>query len=202
MRRSARRRRRAAAKAAASRAAGRSRRQRRPLARQSRSRRPSCRARCSTRRAPRRKPGTSRSTSPSRGLDYTVGDAFGLFPPNDPALVDAVIRALDAPADFPIGGRTLREVLIDGVSLSPAPDMLFQLFSYLTGGERRKKAKALAAGEDPDGDAATLDVLGRDREVPRRPARPGSLHRGARSAAAAALFDLVVAEGAIPAACR
>ena len=62
-------------------------------------------------------------------------------------------------ADFPIGGRTLRDVLIDGVSLSPAPDMLFQLFSYITGGERRKKAKALAAGEDADGDAETLDVL-------------------------------------------
>jgi sulfite reductase (NADPH) flavoprotein alpha-component len=92
-------------------------------------------------------------------LDYTVGDSFGIAPTNDPALVDAVIRAIGAPADFPIGGRTLREVLIDGVSLSPAPDMLFQLFSYLTGGDRRLKAKALAAGEDPDGDAATLDVL-------------------------------------------
>jgi sulfite reductase (NADPH) flavoprotein alpha-component len=93
------------------------------------------------------------------GLDYTVGDAFGLFPANDPSLVDAVIKALDAPAGFPIGGRTLREVLGDGVSLSPAPDMLFQLFSYITGGERRKKARALSTGEDPDGDAATLDVL-------------------------------------------
>jgi sulfite reductase (NADPH) flavoprotein alpha-component len=92
-------------------------------------------------------------------LDYQVGDSFGLFPMNDPALADAVLQALDAPADFPIGGRTLREVLIDGVSLAPAPDMLFQLYSYITGGERRKKAKALAAGEDPDGDAATLDVL-------------------------------------------
>ena len=37
--------------------------------------------------------------------------------------------------------------------------MLFELISYLTGGERRQKAKRLAAGEDPDGDAATLDVL-------------------------------------------
>ncbi len=92
-------------------------------------------------------------------LDYAVGDSFGLFPTNDPALVDAVIKALGAPPDFPIGGRTLREVLLDGVSLSPAPDMLFQLFSYISGGERRKLAKALAAGEDPDGDAATLDVL-------------------------------------------
>jgi sulfite reductase (NADPH) flavoprotein alpha-component len=37
--------------------------------------------------------------------------------------------------------------------------MLFQLFSYITGGERRQKAKALATGEDPDGDAGSLDVL-------------------------------------------
>jgi sulfite reductase (NADPH) flavoprotein alpha-component len=93
------------------------------------------------------------------GIDYVVGDAFGLFPINDPRLVEAVLRALAAPPEFPIGGRTLREVLTDGVSLSPAPDMLFQLYSYIVGGERRKKAKALAVGEDPDGDAATLDVL-------------------------------------------
>jgi sulfite reductase (NADPH) flavoprotein alpha-component len=37
--------------------------------------------------------------------------------------------------------------------------MLFQLISYLVGGERRAKAKLLAAGEDPDGDAESLDVL-------------------------------------------
>ena len=37
--------------------------------------------------------------------------------------------------------------------------MLFQLYSYVTGGDRRQKAKALSAGEDPDGDAETLDVL-------------------------------------------
>jgi len=102
----------------------------------------------------------------STGIDYTVGDSFGIFPVNDPALVEAVIKALDAPADFPIGGRTLREVLTDGVSLAPAPDMLFQLYSYLTGGARRQKAKALGAGEDPDGDAATLDVLAAIEKFP------------------------------------
>jgi sulfite reductase (NADPH) flavoprotein alpha-component len=100
------------------------------------------------------------------GLDYTVGDSFGIFPTNDPALVEAVLKAFNAPPDFPIGGRTLRDVLTDGVSLSPAPDMLFQLYSYLTGGERRLKAKALAAGEDPDGDAATLDVLAAIEKFP------------------------------------
>ena len=99
-------------------------------------------------------------------LDYNVGDAFGLYPTNDPALVDLVLKALDAPADFPIGGRILRDVLTDGVSLSPAPDMLFQLYSYITGGERRKKAKALGNGEDPDGDAATLDVLAAIEKFP------------------------------------
>jgi sulfite reductase (NADPH) flavoprotein alpha-component len=94
------------------------------------------------------------------GIEYTVGDSFGIFPINDPALVDAVIRALQAPEDFPIGGRTLREVLTDGVSLGTAPDMLFQLYSYITGGARRQTAKALGSGEDPDGDAESLDVLG------------------------------------------
>jgi sulfite reductase (NADPH) flavoprotein alpha-component len=93
------------------------------------------------------------------GLDYVVGDSFGIMPVNDPALVDAVIKALDAPAGFPIGSRTLRDVLTDGVSLSLAPDMLFQLYSYVVGGDRRQKAKALSAGDDPDGDAKTLDVL-------------------------------------------
>jgi sulfite reductase (NADPH) flavoprotein alpha-component len=100
------------------------------------------------------------------GLDYAVGDSLGIYPANDVALVDAVLAALAAPADFPIGGRTLREVLTDGVSLSPAPDMLFQLISYLTGGARRQKAKALAAGQDPDGDAAVLDVLAALQKFP------------------------------------
>jgi sulfite reductase (NADPH) flavoprotein alpha-component len=92
-------------------------------------------------------------------LDYNVGDCLGIFPRNDADLVDGVIAALHAPPDFPIADRTLRDELTDGVSLSPAPDMLFQLISYLTGGERRLKAKQLAAGSDPDGDAETLDVL-------------------------------------------
>jgi sulfite reductase (NADPH) flavoprotein alpha-component len=64
-----------------------------------------------------------------------------------------------ASADTPVAGKTLHDVLVNEVSLSPAPDSLFQLISYITGGERRQKAKALAAGEDPEGDAATLDVL-------------------------------------------
>ncbi|MPZ37911.1 MAG: sulfite reductase subunit alpha [Rhizobiales bacterium] len=93
------------------------------------------------------------------GIDYTVGDAFGLFPTNDPALADAMIAALGVSRDHLVRGRALRDVLINDVSLGPAPDQLFQLFSYVAGGERRQKAKVLADGGDPDGDAATLDVL-------------------------------------------
>ncbi|MFN3349031.1 sulfite reductase subunit alpha [Pseudorhodoplanes sp.] len=92
-------------------------------------------------------------------LDYVVGDAFGLFPKNDPALADAIVKALGVSSGYAIGDEALRDILIEKVALSPAPDSLFQLFSYITGGERRQKAKALASGEDPDGDAATLDVL-------------------------------------------
>jgi sulfite reductase (NADPH) flavoprotein alpha-component len=102
----------------------------------------------------------------SCGVEYTVGDAFGLYPSNDPALADAVIAALDAPPDFPIGGKPLRDVLLRDVSLSPAPDMLFQLYSYIAGGDRRKKARALSTGEDPDGDAETLDVLAAIEKFP------------------------------------
>ncbi|MGL1761015.1 hypothetical protein ACSTG6_23605, partial [Vibrio parahaemolyticus] len=58
-----------------------------------------------------------------------------------------------------VNGKTLREVLTDDVSLSPAPDSLFELISFISGGAQREKARALAQGEDPDGDAATLDVM-------------------------------------------
>ncbi len=93
------------------------------------------------------------------GLDYVVGDSFGIFARNDPGLVDQLIAMLGALHTTEIRGKTLRDVLRDDVSLSPAPDSLFELLSYLTGGAQREKARALAQGEDPDGDAATLDVM-------------------------------------------
>ena len=94
------------------------------------------------------------------GIEYTVGDSFGLFPHNDPELVAHIIAAIGAPRDFPIGDKTLVEFLTSEASLGMAPDALFELVSYVTGGERRQKAKLLAQGEDPDGDVSMLDVLG------------------------------------------
>jgi sulfite reductase (NADPH) flavoprotein alpha-component len=99
-------------------------------------------------------------------ISYAVGDSLGIFVRNHPALVDAVIAAIGAPPDFPIAGRSLRDVLTDSSSLGVAPDMLFELISYITGGERRQKAKDLARGADPDGDAAVLDVLAALQKFP------------------------------------
>ena len=93
------------------------------------------------------------------GLDYVVGDSFGIFARNDLGHVDQIIALLGASHATEVRGKTLREVLTDDVSLAPAPDSLFELISYITGGAQREKARALAQGEDPDGDAATLDVM-------------------------------------------
>ncbi len=93
------------------------------------------------------------------GIAYEPGDSFGLMPSNDPALVDQVLSAMRAPADFPVGGKTFREALTSDYSLGLVPDMLFELASYMVGGSRRLKLKALAKGQDPDGDAASYDVL-------------------------------------------
>jgi sulfite reductase (NADPH) flavoprotein alpha-component len=97
-------------------------------------------------------------------LDYVVGDSFGVFAKNELGLVDQIIAMLGAAHSIELTARdssskTLRRILAEDVALSPAPDALFELISYVTGGETRAKARALAQGEDPDGDAATLDVL-------------------------------------------
>ncbi|HET9903199.1 MAG TPA: sulfite reductase subunit alpha, partial [Xanthobacteraceae bacterium] len=92
-------------------------------------------------------------------LPYEPGDSLGVFPKNDLGLVDQIIAMLGAAHTTPVRGRTLRAVLTEEVSLGLAPDSLFELISFLSGGAARQKARALARGEDPEGDAASLDVL-------------------------------------------
>jgi sulfite reductase (NADPH) flavoprotein alpha-component len=110
----------------------------------------------------------------SSGLDYVVGDSFGIFAKNDLGLVDQIIALLGASHTTAVRGKTLRAALIEDVSLSPAPDGLFELFSYLTGGTEREKARALAQGEDPDGDAASLDVMAALQKFPKVRPHPES----------------------------
>jgi sulfite reductase (NADPH) flavoprotein alpha-component len=100
------------------------------------------------------------------GLDYVVGDSFGIFPTNDLGLVDQIIAMLGASHETIVRGRTLRKTLAEDVSLGQAPDALFELFSFVLGGAPRLKARALARGEDPDGDAANLDVLAALQKFP------------------------------------
>jgi sulfite reductase (NADPH) flavoprotein alpha-component len=99
-------------------------------------------------------------------IAYEAGDSLGVFPTNATLVVDAVIAQLGARPERVIGERTLREHLLADYALGPAPDGLFQLFSQITGGAARKTARALAAGEDPDGDLAQLDVLGALHKFP------------------------------------
>ncbi len=70
--------------------------------------------------------------------------------------------------------------------------MLFQFISYLTGGDRKKKAKkALADGLDcRTRDAAALDVAGGVAKVFGHSSRPGSFHRIPRRAAAARFITI------------
>ena len=75
------------------------------------------------------------------GLDYVVGDSFGIFARNELGLVDQIIAMLGASPTTPVNGKTLRDVLIDDVSLAPAPDTLFELISFVTGGGARKLAR-------------------------------------------------------------
>ncbi|MBS0530825.1 MAG: sulfite reductase subunit alpha, partial [Proteobacteria bacterium] len=82
------------------------------------------------------------------GLDYVVGDSFGIFANNDLGHVDQIIALLGASHTTEVRGKTLRDVLHEEVSLAPAPDSLFELLSYITGGAQREKARAMAQGED------------------------------------------------------
>ena len=59
------------------------------------------------------------------------GFSSGVFPANDHDLVTGVLSALDVPEDFPIGDRTFREALTDGVSLSPDPEAFIEALSIL-----------------------------------------------------------------------
>src|SRR5450631_2519884 len=56
------------------------------------------------------------------GLDYVVGDSFGIFARNDLGHVDQIIALLGASHTTEVRGRALRDVLRDEVSLAPAPD--------------------------------------------------------------------------------
>ena len=157
---------------------------------------------CSTRANRKRKPGTSISICRAAVSIMSSAIPSASLPATISAMSTRSSRCSGRRIPPRFAARRLREVLLDDVSLAPAPDSLFELISYLTGGAQREKARALAQGEDPDGDAATLDVMAVLQKFPNVRPHPGSLHRGAGAVAAEALFDLVVAQCDARANCR
>ena len=99
------------------------------------------------------KPGSNKETwhidldLADSGLAYSPGDSLGIFPRNDPALVDAVIAAVGMPADFPIADRTLRDTLTDTTSPVPVARHAVQAdlsLSAASGGRRQRRSPPAA----------------------------------------------------------
>ncbi len=129
----------------------------------------------------RRRPGISISISRAAGLDYVVGDSFR-------HLCVGTISVTSTRSSLCSGASQHRRRCVarrcvkccnDDVSLAPAPDSLFELMSYLTGGAQRAKARALAQGEDPRWRCRDARRDGCVAEILRRAAASGSFHRGA-----------------------
>ncbi len=62
------------------------------------------------------------------GLVYEAGDALGVMPANDPALVSLLIARLGADSETPIGGTTLGSLLTTGLEIStPSRDLIAEV---------------------------------------------------------------------------
>ena len=129
------------------------------------------------------------------GLDYRPGDTFGVFAKNDLGLVDQIIAMLGASHITEVRGKTLREALQSDVSLGSAPDTLFDLFSFLTGGEKRAEGAPARARRGSGRRRRDARRARGAAEVFRRAAASRGFCRSARTIAAAPLLDLLFAQG-------
>ena len=129
------------------------------------------------------------------GLDYVVGDSFGIFAKNDLGHVDQIIAMLGA-SPHHRGARqdAARRADRRRLAVAGAGYACSSCCPIITGGAQREKARALAQGEDPGRRCRDARRDGGAAKILRRAAASGSVRRGAGAAAAAALFDLVVAQ--------
>ncbi len=92
------------------------------------------------------------------GIEYAAGDALGVMPSNDPALVDAIIAELDATADESVDGSTLADRLTHGFEIrTPSKDLVAELADRAPDSEL---AGILALAQ-----AETLDSWLRERDI-------------------------------------
>ena len=128
------------------------------------------------------------------GLDYVVGDSFGIFARNDVGLVDQIIALLGA-SHTTEGERQdaarspdRRRLAGAGAGLAVRTDLLHHRRRHAREGE------GAGAGRGSRWRRGDARRDGGAAEILRRAPAPRGLCRGARAAAAAALFDLVVAQ--------
>ena len=128
------------------------------------------------------------------GLDYVVGDSFGIFASNDLGHVDQIIALLGASHTTEVSGKTLREVLTRGRFAVAGAGLAVRI--VLLHYRRRAAREGACAGARRGSRWRCRDARrdGGAAEILRRAAAPRSLRRSAGAAAAAALFDLVVAQ--------
>jgi len=80
------------------------------------------------------------------GLAYEAGDALGVLPSNDPALVSEILAALGAKGDEAVpgsgSGTTLREALASAHEITRIPRPLLDFYSRATGDETLRTVTA------------------------------------------------------------
>jgi len=98
------------------------------------------------------------------GLTYEVGDALGVFPENDPDLVEAILKALGARGDemvpTPDGGRTHSyEALVKHYVITKIGDRFAALLAESATDPSEASTLRTLLDNDPDGILVNWDVL-------------------------------------------
>ena len=119
------------------------------------------------------KPGSAKETwhvefdLTDSGIDYVVGDSFGVFPANDPGARRCGDRGARRAGGFPDRRpHAARGADRRRLARRRRPTCCSSSTPTSPAATRRQAAKALATGEDPDGDAETLDVLAAIEKFP------------------------------------
>ncbi|MEM6691585.1 MAG: sulfite reductase subunit alpha, partial [Planctomycetota bacterium] len=72
------------------------------------------------------------------GVTYEAGDALGVFPVNDPELVDDLIEVLGFSAEMPLGGKSLRQVFLEDYEIRNITPPVFKAFAEKSDSEELK----------------------------------------------------------------
>ena len=97
-------------------------------------------------------------------ITYEVGDSLGVYPVNDPELVERIIQALHADDHLLVAGhdghqRTLRETLLTTCDLRDIDDASALLLAEIAKGSEADRLKALVDDDDRMFNMDVLDLL-------------------------------------------